>query len=86
MKPFPKEMLYDTKADPEELHNLASSQTPAHRRALTRMRAALDTWLVETGDRGGTLEPADIVAPFVTEMDAWFGTPSWYHGPTAGHE
>ena len=45
-------------------------------------RAALDTWLVETGDRGQWLEPDEIVAPFKKEMHDWFGTPAWWqdHG------
>lgn len=41
------------------------------------MRAALDTWIVETGDRGAYPEAREIVAPFAGEMHEWFGTPSW---------
>jgi len=78
MRPFPAEMLYDTQADPEEIRNLADSTAAEHRAALNRMRAALDTWMVETSDLGGNPEPAKVVAPFVPEMDAWFGTPEWY--------
>ena len=78
MKPFPKEQLYDTQSDPYEINNLASSDKPEHRQTLTRMRAALDTWIVETGDRGEIPEPRDVVAPFEKEMHDWFGTPDWH--------
>ena len=75
---LPDEELYDTKTDPHEIHNLAGSDKPEHREALLRLRAALDTWLVETGDRGEWPEPAEIAAPFEKEMHDWFGTPEWY--------
>jgi arylsulfatase A-like enzyme len=78
--PLPPEQLFDTKADPHEIHNLAASDDPAHREALVRLRAALETWITETGDLGGRLEPASVVAPFEKEMDEWFGTPDWYRG------
>lgn len=81
MKPFPEEQLYDTEADPHEIHNLAGSSDPKHREALVRLRAALDTWLVETGDLGRWPEPPEVVAPFEKEMDEWFGTPEWYLPP-----
>lgn len=77
MKPFPDEMLFDTQSDPYEIRNLADSTDPSHHAALLRLRAALDTWMVESGDRGHILEPPEIVAPFVKEMDNWFGTPDW---------
>ena len=78
MKPFPTEQLYDTAVDPHEIRNLADSDDPAHHDALIRLRAALDTWLVETGDLGQWPEPPEIVAPFTKEMHDWFGTPAWY--------
>jgi hypothetical protein len=78
MKPFPDEQLYDTQADPHEIHNLASSKDPRHQDALLRLRAALDTWVSETGDLGQWLEPREVVAPFEKEMHEWFGTPKWY--------
>jgi arylsulfatase A-like enzyme len=78
MKPFPVEMLFDTKADPHEIHNQVESDEPEHREALARMRAALDTWIAETGDRGAWPEPSEVVAPFEQEMHDWFGTPNWY--------
>jgi len=78
MKPFPPEQLYDVAADPHEIHNLVGSDNPAHRAALLRLRAALDTWITETGDPGRWPEPPEIVAPFEKEMHDWFGTPPWY--------
>ncbi len=77
MQPFPDEMLFDTQADPHEINNLAESKDPAHRSALVRLRAALETWSVETGDRGHLPEPPAVVAPFEKEMHDWFGTPEW---------
>ncbi|MBM3890324.1 MAG: sulfatase [Verrucomicrobia bacterium] len=74
----PSEELYDTQADPHEIQNLAKSEQPEHREALLRLRAALDTWIVETGDRGGIPEPVEVVAPFEREMHDWFGTPAWH--------
>ena len=77
MKPFAEEQLYDTLSDPYEVNNLATSDSPEHRQALLEMRAALDTWMVETSDRGYLVEPREIVAPFEQEMHDWFGTPAW---------
>lgn len=74
----PLEELYDTEADPHEVRNLATSSDPVHREALARLSAALDTWMIETGDRGAVPEPAAVVAPFADEMHRWFGTPAWY--------
>jgi len=78
MEPFPREMLYDTRSDPYEIRNLADSPVPEHRAELARLRAALDTWIVETGDRGEWQEPPEVVAPFEKEMHDWFGTPEWF--------
>ena len=77
MQAFPNEMLFDTWSDPHEIRNLAGSSDLEIVNTMNRMRAALTTWSVETGDRGQTLEPAEIVAPFVKEMHDWFGTPDW---------
>lgn len=73
----PCEELYDTRADRDEIHNLLDSTKPEHQTALMRLRTALDVWMFETGDRGSTAEPADVVAPFAKEMHDWFGTPAW---------
>lgn len=74
----PCEELYDTKADPHEVHDLIDSVKPEHREALAGLRAALDTWMAESGDRGGIPEAPEVFAPFEKEMDAWFGTPKWF--------
>ncbi len=71
----PCEELYDTKADPHEINDLIGSAKPEHREALARLRAALDTWIVESGDRGAIPESPEVYEPFEKEMDAWFGTP-----------
>ena len=78
MMPFAKEQLFDTVADPYEIVNLADSAEAEHQNALLEMRAALDTWMAETRDRGGIPEPREVVAPFEKEMHDWFGTPDWY--------
>lgn len=72
---LPDEELYDTESDPHEIRNLAGD--PAHLEALLRLRAALDVWIAETGDRGQWPEPPEVVAPFAKEMHDWFGTPDW---------
>lgn len=73
---LPDEELYDTVADAHEIHNVAGSPRPEHREALQQLRAALDVWVTETGDLGGTPEPANVLAPIEREMDQWFGTPA----------
>jgi arylsulfatase A-like enzyme len=57
---MPAEELYDLERDPHETVNLVGS--PDHRGTLERLRAALTTWIDETGDQGKTLEPADLAA------------------------
>jgi arylsulfatase A-like enzyme len=52
--PKPSEELYDLVADPYEVNNLSGS--PDHQHILTRMRAALEKWIKETGDLGGLEE------------------------------
>jgi uncharacterized sulfatase len=42
------EELYDTEADPDEVHNLAAD--PKHQDRLGSMREALDRWVERTGD------------------------------------
>lgn len=74
----PCEELYDTQADPHEINDLISSPKAEHREALSRLSAALDTWIFESGDRGAIPEPPEVIAPFAQEMDVWFGTPKWF--------
>jgi arylsulfatase A-like enzyme len=46
----PLEELYDTVADPWQLHNLA--RLPEHRATLERLRSKLREWMIETRDLG----------------------------------
>lgn len=77
----PCEELYDTQTDPHEITNLLDSPKPEYREALHRLRAALDTWIIETNDRGVIPEPPEVVTPFAKEMHDWFGTPAWAQEP-----
>ncbi|MCS6952487.1 MAG: sulfatase [Bryobacterales bacterium] len=66
----PLEELYDLDSDPHETRNLAHEA--AHRRTLERLRAILDDWIRETGDRGQ--DPEDRVMPWDrdrTNVDGW---------------
>lgn len=49
-EPRPVEELYDTQADPHEIHNLAAD--PTYTPELDRMRRALNDWIAEVGDLG----------------------------------
>ena len=57
----PEEELYDTETDPHEVSNLTGD--PTHAERLARMRAALDDWIVTTGDLGEIPE-AELVRRF----------------------
>jgi len=46
----PAEELYDTKADPYQIENLA--ENPAHQATLERMRHAVAAWMTRIGDQG----------------------------------
>lgn len=58
---LPDEELYDTAADPFEIHNLAASAEPGHQRILREMRAALEQWIVEADDQGRFPEPPAVL-------------------------
>ena len=73
----PCEELYDTLADPHEVVDLVGSTNREHINALTRLRSCVDTWITETGDRGGLTERGFDPAAVEKEMDEWFGTPAW---------
>ncbi|MCE9531904.1 MAG: sulfatase [Planctomycetes bacterium] len=62
----PSEELYDTETDPHEIKNLANS--PAHQEKLKELRAALDKWIVETKDLGGTPETELIKKGIVADQ------------------
>ena len=51
----PVEELYDTEADPHEIHNLADD--PRHADKLAELREQLENWMLETGDLGMIPEP-----------------------------
>ncbi len=61
----PAEELYDLKADPWELNNLAAEPDPSS--TLLRLRGALDQWMTETKDQGRLPES---VAQYDSDMDA----------------
>jgi hypothetical protein len=46
----PAEELYDTDADPHEVHNLVAD--PEYQDVLSRMRGDLEQWMIQTGDTG----------------------------------
>ena len=48
----PREELYDLRADPLELRNLAAD--PKHAARLAALRADVDTWMKQSGDAGKT--------------------------------
>lgn len=59
---MPDEELYDIPADPHETVNLAASDKLEHQAALKRLRGALEQWIKDTGDKGQTPEPPEVVA------------------------
>jgi N-sulfoglucosamine sulfohydrolase len=58
----PPEELYDLDEDPYETNNLSTD--PRYRDTLDRLRAALDTWIVETNDQGRYPERPEQIAPW----------------------
>ena len=54
----PAEELYDTKADPHQIRNLAAEEK--HRQTLERMRKAVADWMMRTSDQGLVNEPEMI--------------------------
>jgi arylsulfatase A-like enzyme len=61
----PKEELYDLKADPFELRNLA--EEPAQSATLAEMRGALQDWIVRTDDKGRDPESEEVYLNYVTD-------------------
>ena len=62
----PNEELYDLKADPYEINNLASD--PEYAAKLKEMRGHLDKWMEQTGDRGREPESKEM---FESDMDVY---------------
>jgi uncharacterized sulfatase len=54
----PAEELYDLQNDPHEVHNLAGDAE--YQKILKELRAKLDAWIKETGDKGETPEDEEI--------------------------
>ncbi len=54
----PAEELYDLQNDPHEVYNLADDA--AHQKILKELRAKLDAWIVETGDKGEIPEDEEL--------------------------
>ena len=54
----PAEELYDTKADPHQIRDLAAEA--AHRPTLERMREVVSDWMIRAGDQGLVNEPEMI--------------------------
>ena len=57
---MPEEELYDLQSDPFEIHNLAKSNQPEHRRALERLSEVLTAWITQTNDQGRIPEPEEV--------------------------
>jgi len=64
----PSEELYDLQTDPWEVRNLAAA--PAHAGTLKELRARLDLWVEQTGDRGRTPESESL---YDSDMAAYLG-------------
>lgn len=62
----PPEELYDWKADPWQVKNLADD--PAHKDTLEKLRSHLDKWIVDTGDKGPESE-----AMYDSDMQEYLG-------------
>jgi arylsulfatase A-like enzyme len=54
---MPDEELYDLQTDPDEIHNLATSDKPEHKAELRKLRATLEKWIEDTNDQGRIAEP-----------------------------
>ena len=68
----PAEELYDLSADPHEVNNLA--EDPKKQDILQRMRKILDSWIVETKDRGEIPEDSDEGSRFTREfLTSYYG-------------
>ena len=65
-KTKPKEELYDTESDPEEVHNLAND--PKYQKVLAKMRRALDKWIKDVKDLGEIPEEELINRGVVRDM------------------
>lgn len=67
----PVEELYDLDNDPFEINNLADD--PKHQEKLKELRAALETWIVETNDQGRWIEPESVHRYWEEQMEKSYG-------------
>jgi arylsulfatase A-like enzyme len=72
-KTRPVEELYDVNADPYEIKNLAAD--PAYAEKLKEVRERLDTWMVETDDKGRTPESTEMFESDMAEYLRKFDRP-----------
>lgn len=70
-KERPAEELYDLRADPHELHNLAGS--PDNRAVLADLRGKLEEWIRKTKDKGEVPEHPSWAEDYRyrTQVDGW---------------
>lgn len=80
LQPRPAEELYDTKADPHQLHNLAADS--AHAAKVAELRNVLDRWTEETGD-SVPANPTPSVALFGARQHL---QPEFKRGPMPGSD
>ncbi|MBX3179133.1 MAG: sulfatase [Candidatus Hydrogenedentes bacterium] len=66
----PEEELYDLRADPHELENLAKNIE--YKQLLERMRGQLDQWIADTNDQGALPEPAAVTNHWLEEARGRF--------------
>lgn len=67
----PAEELYDLKSDPNELHNLAAD--PAQAERLQQLRADLDAWMQQQGDKQTVFGKPLLIGEPVTMVDPGAG-------------
>lgn len=70
-KTRPEEELYDLLADPYELTNLAAD--PVYAERLANMRAAVNQWIEESGDKGA-IDESETVDLEALKIEKW----KWY--------
>ena len=56
----PEFELYDHRADPHEVDNLAAQ--PAHKKTFDRLKKRLGQWIAATNDQGRTPESPSVIA------------------------
>lgn len=82
--PRPAEELYDLRADPDEIRNLAAD--PAYAAVKSDLAARLSDWRARVGDPGAMPEERMIKAAWATEMQPRTAAPMLQHSAIAGGE